>query len=281
MKPITVMIPVYNAGAFIRDTVDSVLSQTFPDFELLLLDDSSTDRSVEIIKSYNDARIRLVSCPHHFINTLNTGLESVNSKYLALLDHDDLMIPNRLKVQYEFMETNPDIDACGGYYYSFGRYSWETKVPLEHNEIIQTLLSYCCMLNTTGFVRMESLRTHGIRYRKGYSFSADYKFWSEIAKAGKITNLPKILAIHRVHNQQTSTRYAEKCRKGANKVKLEMLEYFLSHLKKGNQLAEKIDREFFPVIEELGQMGIFSENVFFQFMYELIVGLRKEGAIDL
>ena len=109
MSIISVLIPVYNSRKTIRETIDSVLGQTFPEFELLLMDDGSTDDSAEIIQSYTDSRIRYIPCSHHFVETLNRGIDTAQGKYIALLDHDDLMLPHRLKVQYEFMEEHP---AC-------------------------------------------------------------------------------------------------------------------------------------------------------------------------
>ncbi|MDR1583216.1 MAG: glycosyltransferase family 2 protein, partial [Prevotellaceae bacterium] len=118
--PISIIIPIYNAESFLSETIDSVLSQTFSDFELLTLDDCSTDKSAEIIKSYNDPRIRYVKCTHDFIGTLNKGLSLSRGKYIAQIDHDDMMLPYRLQTQYDFMENNPDVVACGGYMIAFG-----------------------------------------------------------------------------------------------------------------------------------------------------------------
>jgi glycosyltransferase involved in cell wall biosynthesis len=281
MKTITVMIPVYNAEVFLRETIDSVLCQSFPDFELLILDDGSTDRSAEIIQSYTDKRITYILCSHNFIQTINKGLECANSKYIALLDHDDLMVKNRLQIQHDFMEANPEIAACGGYMYSFGNFSVHTIVPLKHDEIIRTMLLYSPIPNPTGFIRREILISHGIKYKKGYSFSADYKFWSDIAKIGKLANIPDVLTLYRIHNQQTSVKQRDKCLKGGLKVKMEMLDYFFSHLKSGNELARLIDNEFIPAINHLGEGKIFSERTFFSLMYELIDGLCREGALEL
>ena len=281
MPLISVVIPVYNAESFLQETIDSILCQTFTDFELLVMDDGSTDNSPAIAQSYTDPRVKYIPCPHDFIGTLNRGLELSNSKYIALIDHDDMMVSYRLKTQYEFMEANSEIAACGGYSLSFGNYSREEEVPLEHQEIIQTMLLHSPILNPTGFIRRKVLADNHIKYKRGYSYSTDYKLWSEIAKKGKLANIPQILTLYRVHNEQTSVKYHKKCMKGGQKVKMEMLEYFLSHLKEGDELADAIDRDFIPAIDDLGETGIFSEELFFQFMYELIVSLMKKGVIEI
>ena len=279
MKEITVMIPVYNSEAYIRETIDSVLCQTFTDFEILALDDGSTDDSAAIIQSFNDPRVKYVPCPHDFIGTLNRGLELADSKYIALIDHDDMMLSYRLKTQYDFMEANPDIAACGGFTLSFGQHSREEKVPLEHKKIIQTMLLYSPILNPTAFLRKQFLMEHHIQYERGYSYSTDYKLWSEIGKIGKLANIPKILTLYRVHEGQTSMKYYQECREGGQSVKFEMINYFLSHLKEGDELADAIISDFIPAIDELGEAGIFSDNTFFQFMYEMVCSLMEKGGI--
>lgn len=118
MISISVVIPVYNEEEFLNETINSVLKQTFGDFELIIVDDSSTDHSKDIILSYDDPRIRYVLCKHDFIGTYRKGYQLASGKYIAHLDHDDKMVPDRLQKQYNFMESRPDIDACDGYYFT-------------------------------------------------------------------------------------------------------------------------------------------------------------------
>ena len=281
MKPIKVLIPVYNAEAFIQDTIESVLCQTFSEFELLAMDDGSTDNSAAIIQSYADPRVRYVPCMHDFIATINQGLELADSKYIALIDHDDIMMPNRLKTQFDFMEANPDIAACGGYMHSFGIKPGMMKVPLTHPEIIKTMLLYSPILNPTGFIRRQVLTDNNIRYQRGYYYSADYKLWSDIAKIGQLATIPKVLTLYRKHSEQTSVKYLDKCLEGGQKVKFEMFDFFISRLKQGNEWADAIIKDFIPAIKDLDAKDVFSEKVFFMFMYEMIGGLMKKEIIKI
>ena len=281
MKAITVMIPVYNSEAFIRETIDSVLCQTFTDFEILALDDGSTDDSAAIIQSFTDPRVKYVPCTHDFIGTLNKGLELADSKYIAFIDHDDMMLSYRLKTQYDFMEANPDIAASGGFMLSFGQYSTIAKVPLVHKTIIQTMLMCSPILNPTAFIRKKFLTENHIQYERGYSYSTDYKLWSEIGKIGKLANIPKILTLYRVHEEQTSMKYYSECFEGGQSVKLEMIDYFFSHLKEVDELTNAIVKDFIPAIEELGETGIFSYNTFFQLMHEMVCCLMEKGSIEI
>lgn len=279
--PVSVLIPIYNAENMIRKTIDSVLRQTLLDFEVLLLDDGSTDRSPEIIRSYKDARIKYIHSSHDFIKTLNLGLLKAEGKYIALLDHDDLMMPQRLRIQYDFMEVNTDIVACGGFMCSFGLYSSKMEAPLSHLDIIKEMIVRSPMLNPTGFIRKETLLTNHIKYSSGYSFAADFKFWSDVVKIGRVVNIPEVLTLYRTYPEQTSRKYLMESIEGANLVHMEMVEYFLSLVKEDNEYYPVLMNGFLPALDELGKYGFFSSVTFFPFMYELIDGLLKKNVILL
>jgi len=110
---ISVVMPVYNGEAYIGDAIESVLNQTFRDFELIIIDDGSTDATVSVIRRYEDSRIVLLKNGHDFIKALNTGLRMAKGKYIARMDADDLMHPQRLEVQYRTMEEHRDVVVCG------------------------------------------------------------------------------------------------------------------------------------------------------------------------
>ena len=101
---ISVCMSMYNASKYLRECIDSVLAQTFKNFEFLIVDDGSTDNSVEIVKSYNDSRIRLLCNKHDYIESLNLLLKEAQGKYIARMDADDVMQYNRLSIQYEYLQ---------------------------------------------------------------------------------------------------------------------------------------------------------------------------------
>lgn len=281
MKAVTVIVPVYNGEAFLRETIDSVLGQTFPDFELLVLDDGSTDSSPAIIRAYTDERIRYIRCRHDFIATLNKGLALAGGKYIAFLGHDDIMQPGRLAIQYEFMEANPGIAACGGYMGVFGAQSKTYYIPLTHLEMLRSMLLYCPVQNSTGIVRRSVLTLNKIRYKRGYSDAPDYKLWTDIGKVGKLANIPQILTLYRTDEKQTRVKYFNSHRTGGLKVKLEMLEYLLGLLKEGDELTDTICNDVIPILIEAGKLGRLYDKNFFMFMYEMIGGLLKNGVIEI
>ena len=112
---ITVLIALYNSEKYIKETIESLLNQTFKNFEILIINDASTDNSVNVVNSINDDRIRLI---HNETNkgiclTRQKGIKEAKGKYIAILDADDLAMPNRLEKQFLFLENNPEIVLCG------------------------------------------------------------------------------------------------------------------------------------------------------------------------
>jgi len=283
MPAISVIIPLYNSESFIRETIDGVLSQTFCDFELLLMDDGSTDSTAEIIKSYSDPRISYELCPHDFVGTFNRGLDKVRGKYIALLDHDDIMAPRRLQMQFDFMESHPDIVACGGRMWTFGNRSVVWTSPLEYSQIIleffRRRISPVC--NPTGFVRKEIIDKYGIRYRQGYSFAVDSVFWIDVLKIGKIVNLPEVLVWYRTSNSQTSIVAMPEARKTAEVMYHELIDYLFSKIDDREEIKTLLTDELSPVLKELTDLSCFSSDVYFFLMEAIVEGLYKNGFLNL
>jgi glycosyltransferase involved in cell wall biosynthesis len=277
MAAISVLMPVYNADIFIKDTIDSVLNQTFQDFELLIMDDGSTDSSAEIIRSYSDSRINYVLCSHDFIATLNKGIEIAQGKYIARMNADDIMMSERLQIQFDYMEANPQIVACGAYMQAFGYSSETIMTPIEHEDIIQRMLIGDPISNPTGFIRKDVLIEHNIRYQEGYSFADDYKLWSEIAKVGKLANIPRTLVKYRTHNKQATVTHNRQIMAASCVIQYEMLQYFLAALSPSEELGIVVAEKVLPGIESLNERGFFSQELYFKFMYEVIHGLRQRG----
>jgi hypothetical protein len=158
---VSVVMSAYNIEKYIKEAIDSILSQTFGDFELIIVDDGSEDNTTNIIKSYDDKRIRLIEMPHNFINSLNTGINAARGKYIAKMDADDVMEPERLEVQFEYMEMHPETDACGSYANYAGRSNEQIRVPLKHNDIAIIMFTANAIINPSSFIRRETPRRSG------------------------------------------------------------------------------------------------------------------------
>jgi glycosyltransferase involved in cell wall biosynthesis len=281
---ISVLILIYNSSNFIKDTIDSVLTQTFKDFELLLMDDDSDDDTTQIIATYQDTRIRYERCPHDFAGTFNRGLSKAKGKYIALLDHDDIMVPNRLQIQFDFMETHPDIVACGAAMQEFGTSSKKWLTINEYDQIILESISrrsamYLC--NPTLFIRKESIDAYELRYKPGYYFHADIKFWQDIIKIGKVANLPEILVWYRTSIGQTSKTKRPEMHKTAEAIFQEFIDFLLSGLDDSEDLKSLLCKDIMPVMKEMTDLSFFSHSTYFLLMREIIEGLYMNGFINL
>jgi glycosyltransferase involved in cell wall biosynthesis len=184
MPKITVLMPVYNGAKYLKEAIDSVLSQTFRDFEFLIIDDGSTDSSVEIIKSYNDQRIRLEQNDKNFglIYSLNKGIDLTKNKYIARMDADDISLPDRLKIQFEFMESHFDIAVSGVYTITIGKVNGHTnKFFTEPEDIKANLLFNTSLEHPSVIIRKEILQKYNLFYNENFKHSEDFDLWERIS----------------------------------------------------------------------------------------------------
>jgi len=204
--PISVIVPAYNTAATIEECIDSILAQTFTDFELIIADDGSTDNTCEIISRYKDPRIRLLRREHDFIATLNALLYEAKGKYIARMDDDDVMMPDRLRLEYEYMEAHPDVAAVGGALeiYSTGAKAGNVPVVTAHD-----LLEGCGIYNPTSMIRREVLHKFGFRYEQDYIYAEDFRFWAELVKHDLVIhNIEDVLIRYRTSATQISSKYS-------------------------------------------------------------------------
>jgi glycosyltransferase involved in cell wall biosynthesis len=213
---ITVFMPVYNSAAFLKESIDSVLQQTFTDFELLIVDDCSSDLSVSIIKTYKDKRIRLIQLEQNVgvAAVRNIGLTEARGKYIAFLDSDDIAYPDRLAKQYSFMEANPAVGVCGTHAAVYGLQNrQDTTNPLIAEEIKAFLLFESAIINTAAFFRRAFLEQYNLRYNIQYKYLAeDYEFWLRCSEHFLLANIPEVLVAYRARVGSTSRENRERNR---------------------------------------------------------------------
>lgn len=228
MNPaVTVLMAVYNGETWLREAVESILSQTFEDFEFLIIDDGSTDRTFEILNFFRDRdfRIRLVRNESNLglITSLNRGLELAKGTYIARMDADDISLPNRLETQVEYMEQHPEVGVCSAWLETFGKKRGEIwKSPLRDEEIKARLFCNSCIWHPAAIMRKEVFEQHGLCYNPAYPRSEDYKLWTEMAHFSKLANIPKVLVRYRLHENQETRRP-----NSSRKIRKEMAEAFL------------------------------------------------------
>lgn len=229
MNPlISVVLPVYNCQDYVLAAINSILEQTFSDFELLVIDDASTDQTPHLIRTLRDPRLQLIEKPQNsgYTDSLNYGISIAKGAYIARMDADDISLSNRFAKQIEFLETHPKAILCGSAYRILGTQQ-QIFVPEEHQDIKSALLRASCFAHPSVMMRKSALGPFPV-YNKAFEPAEDYDLWTRLVVAGELHNLPEVLLEYRVHEQQVSQTRAKKQQAGSVHARLQMLDY-LSH----------------------------------------------------
>ncbi|MCO5252640.1 MAG: glycosyltransferase family 2 protein [Candidatus Kapabacteria bacterium] len=229
---ISVLMPNYNGAEFIAEAIESVLNQTFRDFELIIVEDASTDNSREIIDKYAaaDSRIKVIQNEtNQFVNiSCNIGLRAAKGKYYARLDSDDISMPDRLEKQYEFMEANPDISICGAFCKIIdrkGNVIANKSFPVDDESIKKSIWSRTPIQHSCMFARMDKMREAGF-YSGKRDPSEDLELMLRTLSIFKFANLPEYLVKYRIHGANLIfTKQREIIRRSVRLRKSAMKEY--------------------------------------------------------
>ncbi len=199
----SVLLPVYNGESFLRPAIESILLQDCQNFEFLIIDDASNDRSAELIREYaaRDGRIRAVFHRQNsgLAATLNEGLLGAKCDLIVRMDQDDIALPNRIGAQVEFMGHNPEVTVAGSFVYHMGRKPANDhliKLPTGHEEIVDTLPRENCIYHPSVIMRRRELLELG-GYRTEFRNAEDYDLWLRVARVHRLANIAKPLLRYR------------------------------------------------------------------------------------
>lgn len=204
---VSVIMPVYNAEKYLKDAIESILNQTFTNFEFLIINDGSNDNSKKIIEAYNDPRIRLLNNKENsgLAKVRNKGLSEAKAEYIAWLDADDMSHPLRLKKQVKLLEDYPEIGICGTWVKTIGaKISHKWHYPTNPDFIRCRMLFDDPLATSSVMFRKKLLIEHSLNFDLDYPPAEDYDLWERLSCCCKITNIPKILTFYRLHGNQTS-----------------------------------------------------------------------------
>jgi glycosyltransferase involved in cell wall biosynthesis len=209
-KPVvSVVMVICNVERFLREAIESILGQTYRDFEFIILDFGSNDNSKAIAAGYaaTDDRITFHQIPHCDVaRARNTGCSLAQGRYIAVMDADDVSLPNRLSLEVDFMEKHPEIGLLGGaaeWIDARGRSLWSFNVPLEDQEIKTALRTHYPFSHTSLLVRTEAF-AHVGGYRSAFTSAEDYDLALRISDRFQCANLPQIVVKYRIHPNQLS-----------------------------------------------------------------------------
>jgi glycosyltransferase involved in cell wall biosynthesis len=208
---ITVLMPVYNGAMYLPEAIDSILQQTYEDFEFLIIDDGSMDQSVRIINSYDDPRIRLIKNERNLglVSTLNKGIDLAKGEFIARMDCDDISLPERFEKQMALMSQHPEVGVCGGWIEYFMGRVLVLKLPISDAEIKRTLPSDNPIAHPTVMMRTKVIKNLQVYYNPGYSHVEDYELWIRLAVVTCFANIPEVLLKYRIHPEQVGHEHAE------------------------------------------------------------------------
>jgi glycosyltransferase involved in cell wall biosynthesis len=217
---VSVVMPVYNAEKYLSEAVESILTQTFSDFEFIIINDGSTDRSESILQEFQgqDKRIRLVSRSNTgIVATRNEGLELANGPYIAIMDADDIALPERLAKQVAFLEEHSNYVAVGSLSLMIDPDGLPVRLAnklTNHEEIDDAHMAGISaeIPHSGAMIRHDALQTIG-GYRKEMQHAEDFDLWLRLAEIGRLGNLPDLLLKYRLHPKSDGhTRRAEQLR---------------------------------------------------------------------
>lgn len=210
---VSVVLPVRNGERYVKAAVESILRQTFEDFELLLLDDGSTDRTPALLEEFSarDRRIRVLAGRHRgLVRTLNAGFEEAQGEFVARMDADDTALPTRLAAQVDALENDSGLGMVGAAVTVVAedlQYLWTARYPTHDCAIRKALMSGSPFAHPVVTMRKSAFVKAG-GYRAQFAHAEDYDLWLRMADVSRLGNLKEPLLCYRIHNQQVSVQNA-------------------------------------------------------------------------
>lgn len=233
---VSILMPVYNGEKYLKKAIDSILNQTYTNYEFIIINDGSTDNSENIILSFKDKRIKyfIQKENKNIVETLNKGISIAKGTYIARMDQDDISLPNRIEKQIDYMESNSNIGACGS------SITYMSNNPSLNNKILEVvscpnllkinLLLDPVIFHPTAVLRSEILKKYDLKYKKSYEYAEDYHLWVQISKVSSLGNVKETLLKYRVHAESMSINKRELQKSIHTQVIKEQLEYLSDRL---------------------------------------------------
>ena len=210
---VSVIMPVYNGASHLSETIESILNQTYKNFELLILDDFSSDNSIEIIKSFKDKRIKLFTNKNNqgYIEGLNFLVQKSKGEFIARNDQDDISLPERLYKQLNLFERKPNLSIVGGQINTIGKYVKKVSYPINDGDCRSQLLFNTCLHHPTVIFKRKNIENFIYNlYDESKAPSEDYDLWAKLSLSLLIENIPDIILKYRIHKNNYSTLHQEK-----------------------------------------------------------------------
>lgn len=229
---ISVLMSVYQTdNAFLKEAIESILNQSFLDFEFIIVNDCTNEENLKCIESYHDPRIRLI---HNRVNSgltksLNNGLAVAKGKYIARMDSDDVSLPDRLERQFAYMETHQDLIVLGGYACELSGDKMALS-RIEDFEVMKMRMIFfdCALIHPTAFLNNNLLQKFNLKYDETVKKAQDYMLWSDCIQFGEIDVLNEVVLYYRLHAGQITNTCSGEQQKCAMMVQKKLLKQLLN-----------------------------------------------------
>lgn len=270
MNPlVSVLMPVYKTAPYLREAMDSMLCQTFKDFELIVLNDCSPDNAEEILDAYDDPRIVRYKGENNvgLSNVLNVGIGMARGKYIARMDSDDISLPQRLQVQVDYLDKHPDVDLVSVGMRLFGAKegTWIREINPEKVKI--EAMFHSPVLHASSVWRKDAFEKQGLRFRQEMVPAEDYDLWTRAMLKGlKLVNLPEVLYEYRIHETQATVQ-TDKTAAKSREVQMAYLHESLPSLSDRNR--EAFPMKLWPVFFANLHNGFFNRLLLAKRLYKV------------
>jgi glycosyltransferase involved in cell wall biosynthesis len=218
---VSVVMAVHNGLPYLPEAVNSILGQSFDNFEFLVVDDASTDGSLDLLHRYADKRIRIISNKNQLDlgQSLNLGIDAALGDYIARMDHDDISLPTRLAEQVRFLDTNIEIDLLGTGARTIGQIKQVWSYPKDDEGIRSEFVFNSALVHSSVMLRKSTFERHKLRYDPKFKRAQDYELWTRSAPYLRFANLGQPLVRYRIHENQVGRQQAQQQQDAASTVR--------------------------------------------------------------
>ncbi len=278
---VSVVLPAYNSELYIGEAIHSLLEQSYSNFELIIINDGSTDTTEAIISSFEDKRIRYYFNEKNLglIATLNRGIDLCTGEFIVRMDADDMSLYRRIEKQVDFMQRHPEIAVAGSWYYAFTMENGvEVKGQTDPEILKSTLLFNTCLCHPATIIRKSVLDKYNFKYDPAYTNLEDYELWLRISKVAQLSNVPEFLFRYRSHDTQISKLHNAHQKELADSLRSRYLkemgfvfsenELSIHNLVAGNifitskEQLNQIDKWLVNLIQQNNQLKSFDQKAF-------------------
>ena len=266
---VSILMPIYNTAPYLREAMDSMLAQTFTDFELIVLNDCSPDNAEEILDTYDDSRIVRYKGEKNagLSNVLNVGIEMAQGKYIARMDSDDISLPQRLQVQVDYLENHPEVDLVSVGMRLFGAKEGTWIRELNPEKVKIEALFHSPVLHASSVWKKDAFEKQGLRFRQEMVPAEDYDLWVRAMLKGlKLVNLPEVLYEYRIHDAQ-ATLQTDKTAAKSREVQMAYLQEALPCL--SDKQREAFPMKLWPVFFANLRDGFFDRKLLAKRLYKM------------